>query len=850
MTGRTSIGPPGPRSVPPSKNKPVISTKSMELARNFLSALFMGVRTSQLHDPSNKAFENAVRQVRDAAQALIAATGGFQIQFVEESAFLNGARIRFEGGVYESMRKLRTILESRQLGGIEMSAVPAFAAVQNLLLLFSPHTTKEEEGARNELASQQISVLGVQRFADGAQGGLKVDRRIFAAQCYAKLILALREQMERARPDSGIDPRLPKIRAVRVVQDLVELCGDRMDFLLRLGMNRAGSYRRELHGANTCVLSISMGYAIGFQRQDLVDIGMGALFHQVAGPESERDAARSSFGRLLRVGHARSGWLRAVIAAESCVGDGEVLPWGGVRPRAHVYARITGVASAYSRLTLGMDPRFRRPVEPLDALAMLQRDQEGKIDPDLADLLINLLRAYPVGCEVRLDTGERAIVRSQIAGSRWDRPIVSVLGTDQRRVDLMRQEGGRFVARIIETIHPPEAPLPDPPEIEPVDEEQDPTLAQDLLVVPVEESKVNIPIGDLELDLESSPSDDGDFEHITDFGTAVAPLQSETPEPHEHTATGRIELPIEPSNDEPFEIEPIGGTIKQLVEREGIELDLESSSDELELEPIAPGRMEETDPITELARAASSAGFARPQVLGRYLLEDEIPSGPRSELNGRDTRDGSEVRLRLFDLKGLSGRAKQETIAAYEREARVAARICHPALPRLVDQGEEADRLCLVYEPLIGDPLSRFITPGVPFAAQRARRIIRCLAEALHHLHERGIIHGEVNASNVRVAPGDRATLATLDRATGVASRDDGYDEREEQRALGLLLIGLFTGHFRPSTTMESDAYDPLTADLSDIAERMIDRDPSKRYASCEVVAMLLTRGRAELVEG
>lgn len=451
--------PAGRASAPPSA-KAAVSTKAMELARGFLSALFMGVRTAQIHDPGNKAFENAVMQVRETAQALFAVTGAFSIQFVEESAFLNGARIRFDGGAYDSMKKLRGILEGRGMGGVEMQTPPSPQAVRSLILGFSPKA-QLSESLKVELAAQQIGLLGVQTFADGAKGGLRIDRRVFAAQCYAKLILAVREQQERAQQELAgtAEGRPPRLRAVRVIQDLVELCGDRMDFLLRLGVQTHGAEPESLAAASTCTLSIAMGHALGISRQELVDLGVAALFHNLGrsiGEPTLRLGARAAFSRLLRAGRqGRNGYLRAVLVAEQGTIAGDALPWGGGRPRPHLFARIIGVAAGYSALVLGCDPARDGPVDPMIALQVMARDRTGRFDARIVDLLINLLRTYPAGTEVRLDTGDHAFVKSQIAGSRWDRPIVTVTGPEPRSLDLMRREGGRFVARIEETIFPP-----------------------------------------------------------------------------------------------------------------------------------------------------------------------------------------------------------------------------------------------------------------------------------------------------------------------------------------------------------------------------------------------------------
>jgi hypothetical protein len=644
----------------------IASPKTLELGRGFLSALFMGLRTAQIHDPQNQAFERAVNGVRLSADQLYAATGGFSISFVDESAFLNGVRLRFEGGMFDSMRTLRHILESKDLGGIEMRAPPSHDAIRKLLLLFCSAEAKEEVN-KDDLLAAQIGVLGVQRFADQSRDGAKVDRRVFALQSYAKLLLAFREQKQKMEQGAH-GQHAPRLRAVRVIQDLVELCGDRPDFLLRLGSNHSGAPVDELHAVNVAVLSIAVGHALGMQRPDLVDVGVAALFHDIgrtvgreppppsdppaasadgpiaydgelklaeswddapAGgldlnqqeslpPEDEpeplpiesivpveqnsdilpldpseappaaleppEDTSESYFSPIEHAGEefgattqadvelsnleleeilsaksddesdktpanpevlelldqdedeaalvipvegadgveprdtdsldrptpldasalipaddeplpppleprppaceapgspghveeaiatplhphtalslsrlltgggiSRSSLTRAIVASEHHVLAGERYDWGDARPRAHLFGRVVAVVDAYDALACGLGSEDGAPMHPLDALRTLIVDRSGRFDQRLVDVLMNVLRAFPVGTEVVLDSGERAMVASHAGGTRWDRPVVKTLTDPPKSVDLMLRDEGRFRVRILGT---------------------------------------------------------------------------------------------------------------------------------------------------------------------------------------------------------------------------------------------------------------------------------------------------------------------------------------------------------------------------------------------------------------
>lgn len=427
-----------------------VSEKAIEHAKAFLSGLFMGLRTARIHDQRNQAFERSVQTVHEAASKLFAASGGFQIQFVEQSVFLNGARLRFDGGLFENVRTLEGVLRSKELGGLSMSSPPSFESVRALVVQLA----KDGDLEREVLESLKIRILGPQVLSDRGPAEIKVDRKLLAVQSYAKLLLALREQFRRIRTEKreGQSSNL-RLRVVRIVQDLVEIAGERPDLLLRLSSNVGGAEVEILHGVNATLLALVMGHALGLGRRELVDLAMGTLFHHI-GAEADRAFGRTeqdaSLARVLADSAvSRSSMTRAIVVAHHRKRADGTCEFRRSPP--HLLARIAGVAISYSQLLAGYGLRAGRRAKPLDALRVLLEDETGRFDPDLVDLLINVLRAFPVGCHVVLDSGEHAVVTSHAGGSRWDRPVVAVRGANSRHLDLMAREDGRLPHRIAGT---------------------------------------------------------------------------------------------------------------------------------------------------------------------------------------------------------------------------------------------------------------------------------------------------------------------------------------------------------------------------------------------------------------
>lgn len=866
--------------------------RAAELARAFLSAMFMGLRTAQVHDPQNAAFQNAIDTVRRAAGELYSVTGPFTFQLVEGSIFLNGTRLRFDGNLFQTMKKLSDLLESRQMGGIKISGPPSEATIRKLILLFAPGDHQRDSASKEDLEAGHIGLLGVQRFAE-ARTSLQIDRRIFAVQTYAKLMLALTEQRERLQREetSSSGASSPRLRAVRLMHDLVELAQDRIDFLTKLGMNRSGAAPNLLLAVNSALYAVALGQAVGLGRQDLVSVGVAALFHDVDGASDSRAASadgplepalglevtdglsrvpcssteaelRASFGRILASGDlGRSGLLRAAIVGEQARLTNDRFAWGSARPWPHPFSRLVGTALLFSALTLGVGPELSRALHPLDALLVMMRDTTERIDPHLVDALINLLRAYPVGAEVLLDSGRRGRVHHYT--DRWDRPVVQLRRSagEAELVDLSALEDGRFGDRIRATLMflgEPELPVAAPARGRSLVAPEIPRAS--LLAGPRTQSyQTEIPRGGEEvtaLDTTVIPPLDAELT----LGPVTADLlppasEEDTPPPHPFfipdDATEEHALPPEFEGNTERVSEPVS------------QIDFEVS--------VGSAPITEVEPLPTAAlldHAAESSGSMR--LLGYELLAEIDRRDHRRVYAGRDGGDGSDTLIYTLVAEDLPGgaAARERALLLFEREARLAGRVSHPALPRLKLAGLHGDTRVLVYERPEGTKLRYRLMAGQTFESRSLRRLVRGVAEALHHLHERGVVFCALGPETVSCTEeGDASLLdlslaAPMDEAPHPRLLEQAYllspefrsgarfGPKSDQYALGGLLYEMLTGKNPGGALAQSPARlrapdelnagaDPL---LSAAAMRMLDPLPGARFESCEAIAMHLTR--------
>jgi serine/threonine-protein kinase len=255
----------------------------------------------------------------------------------------------------------------------------------------------------------------------------------------------------------------------------------------------------------------------------------------------------------------------------------------------------------------------------------------------------------------------------------------------------------------------------------------------------------------------------------------------------------------------------------------------------------------------------------------RYRVGSPIATGGMSTVyRGVDTRLDRPVAVKIMDARFAGDPAFR---LRFEREARSAARIDHPAVVDVHDQGTDQDRLFLVMELVDGGTLRDVLRArgalGVPAAFAVMEQVLAGLAEA----HRLGMVHRDVKPENVLISAMQQVKVADFGLAVAAAQAGASHagtimgtvaylspeqvatgaaDPRSDVYAAGILLYELLTGA-PPYTgdTAISVAYRHVTSDVpapSEIAgdvppeldafvQRATRREPEARPA--DAAAML-----------
>ena len=266
----------------------------------------------------------------------------------------------------------------------------------------------------------------------------------------------------------------------------------------------------------------------------------------------------------------------------------------------------------------------------------------------------------------------------------------------------------------------------------------------------------------------------------------------------------------------------------------------------------------------------TASGFAR------YELVGVLGEGAMSVVHrARDRQLGREVAVKVLRESLTSHPQVSER---FTREAQALARLDHPGIIRVYDSGIDGGRAYLVMELVDGTALSKVLAEKKRDRAALLRLLER-VARAVHHAHEKGVIHRDLKPDNILVT-GDVPKVADFGLARLVESSPaltrsgavlgtpmymapeqvEGGREvtvRTDVYALGALLYEVLTG--RPPHVGDSipevyaaisrgDAAPPRRLDptvpweLEAIALKSLEKDSTRRYATAEAFAEDLRR--------
>jgi tRNA A-37 threonylcarbamoyl transferase component Bud32 len=293
--------------------------------------------------------------------------------------------------------------------------------------------------------------------------------------------------------------------------------------------------------------------------------------------------------------------------------------------------------------------------------------------------------------------------------------------------------------------------------------------------------------------------------------------------------------------------------------------------------------LEESATVSESAADEAPAGpgrssLARLRYFGDYELEEEIARGGMGVVyKARQCSLNRVVAVKMI----LAGRlAGEGDVRRFLTEAEAAANLQHPNIVAIHEIGEHDGQHYFSMDFVEGKNLADVARQG-RMPAERAARLVKTVAEAIHYAHQRGILHRDLKPHNVIIGSNGEPRVTDF----GLAKRLEGGSEltrtgavlgspsymapeqaggRQDQAgppsdvySLGAILYELLTGRApfqgaTPAATLMAVMNEPVTPpaklhagvpkDLETICLKCLEKQPERRYATARALAEELGR--------
>jgi serine/threonine-protein kinase len=251
---------------------------------------------------------------------------------------------------------------------------------------------------------------------------------------------------------------------------------------------------------------------------------------------------------------------------------------------------------------------------------------------------------------------------------------------------------------------------------------------------------------------------------------------------------------------------------------------------------------------------------------GRYAIEARLARGGMASVYlATDIRLERRVAVKVMHAALAED---PEFVARFNREARAAARLSHPAAVSVYDQGTDSGHVFLVMEYVPGATLRDVLRSRGRLSPAEALAVMDHVLAALAAAHAAGLVHRDIKPENVLVTNDGRVKVADFGLARAIAGanlttddsvllgtaaylapeqvRDGVADSRSDVYSAGIVLFELLTGttpftgdnavavayrHISDDVPAPSSRAAGIPPELDELVAAATSRDPAGRPA-------------------
>ncbi len=453
--------------------------------RGLLLSLYAALRSLKLYPVENETVQNALDELMVSSRKLLDVEGEIEVRMAGDFLFVNSTRLRLELDNYASFSQILSLFRTFDVGTLQIGPEVERREWQVFLsLLLSLSTRQDPEDLLAELQERLERAAVKNLVVEPRTETHDVDEQELALELakrtYSQGVAVTKEVVNGVR--LGRTASLKKVK--RAVQNIVDQVLNNETSLIGLTTLRDYDEYTFTHSVNVCIFSIALGKKIGLTKQQLYDLGLAALLHDVGKARVPIDVMNKTTSldedewRIIQE-HPWAGALilfslrgydetpyRAILVAYEHHMKIDLTGYPrSRRPRElGIFSKLVAVADGFDAATTRRSYQTI-PIQPDEVLREMWENPRRGYDKVMVKALINLMGVYPVGTCVILDTFEVAIVaQANPDASYLNRPLLKVVINQDGAavpppgdmVDLSERDGSEAFLRSIVKVTNPE----------------------------------------------------------------------------------------------------------------------------------------------------------------------------------------------------------------------------------------------------------------------------------------------------------------------------------------------------------------------------------------------------------
>jgi HD-GYP domain-containing protein (c-di-GMP phosphodiesterase class II) len=426
----STVTPPdaGPKLFEVLKGSRIRDENLNRLGKRLVYQVHILLKTASIHLAGNAALSQPADRLVKTIEEILEWRGEALLRQDGDHLYLDDLRLKMDLEGYIGFTEVTDALRRKQVGSVrfleDVSPAEVIAFAQLWATAASAANADALQDVLRERGVVHIALEPPVAHRPTARPE-QVTQKAVAKRTYFRTISAVAEVMESVKLKQSVGIKKSK----RVVQGLVDLMLQDDTTLLGLTTLRSHDEYTYSHCVNVCILALTIGQRLGYERSQLSDLGIAALFHDVGKADIPVTILNKATGftpeewtiirrhpilgvkSLLRLKGLDDISTKIVIAGfeHHLNYDLSGYPKMAVPRTLTLFGRIISLADCYDAMTASRVYN-RIPLTPDKALRLMLKKSGTAHDPLLMKVFVNCMGLYPVGTVVVLQTSELGVV--------------------------------------------------------------------------------------------------------------------------------------------------------------------------------------------------------------------------------------------------------------------------------------------------------------------------------------------------------------------------------------------------------------------------------------------------------